>query len=1214
MLDSKERLHDFERCGLANCLSEATRQKIHNVVHELVHDIQTKKAKLRDIGLETFSVATASILDTSSGKDEHKFNQFVSIWSKLDIAYANVGIYIPPRVWNDEKKKADLEDTLCKQVATAANTDLGLVDLVHISCNADEAKTGMHGKALLRLFGNVPGVEVTVVRGKYWPSVSDSTNKANIVVGIRLQAGKRKKDSAKSKMTYNGQKMQESQQFTRSRPGEMNPMHPRFENDKLKVMVYLPNQFLVITAYDEDKGIRTPIGEVMLKVDDVLSECRGNEALGFERCYGMFKVGSAKPVFFKKQQPQGRTQNEETTEARQSEIVIQLKSFTLATQHGMSKLSDCVMKEANDSSSPLRLGCIVTGPAFDEGRSWETLSIYVCCNASEFQQERAFLDRFVFPALACKCQNLKIYFKSIDMSEYSDRHIVKRLQAIHQCKIRSYDSKAQSKDAHLVLCLLGEKRGRELDEKDINRLRAAETVPGMYDWIIESAMKGMSVLEMELQAAVFNSPGQSEPIFCFRNPEFLNSQELVDNVPKFVRTRYVEANVVSKAKMLDLKNKVNTEFPHGIIRYEPTFDRFIPVGPRTSPVGPSTSNSPLADCSTLKGPLPHIDTHGLKSMASKEPGDAQVGGLAHFAAPAVAVVWGKKLLRKARNTIDHKIDGKVCLGHLEEFGLQVYERIWDIVCTRYSYARSRTRIDVYSEEVQAQAEQVRAFYRGQFRVPGGTQADLVQKLHDVSDFVHTEYGDVTYLLGSQGCGKSSILAHLIVDKGLVDVPEDKMESRIENEENTKAVKGYMHSLLHASRALSASESDPLRGVTNEEKISTTKWTRVHKVVSASILLDKKPNAHEVNRETKNSSYVWDRASHDKSELRSEKSSDEGEISTHAVPSKVNKGMLKRVIDSVHNAILGEVPTSELFFRLKSPLCVYFIKRPAHSTWHLIAHLCSSLLGHQCEAPSWRRLEEILRHITSPSGLSDKEALSVLFILDGIDKAERDEFRRLALVFQGRVRMIISLDATKIQGSRQNRHGFFGSCYEGLRKSVTTITVPPLAYVERKQVLDNLIHRVGLKKKPKNLGVITDRQAAGSPRYLKTVAGYFASCLALTTTPKDLELLDNNASDIILNHVLPMVEQIVGAENLCNLVECLMVNPRGCDLKDLRAMMRGLDLDIADGNIRLAMEAFRPFADAGVCSCDWVCFKHSLHVRICTCAYTFVCDGKPGVLT
>ena len=160
-----------------------------------------------------------------------------------------------------------------------------------------------------------------------------TTGHRNLVVGVKLVSGKQRGKEGKPSPSigYLARKLQAIQQFTASRAGEINPVNPKFIDEVFQVLVYAQNQNLVITAYEQDKGTRSPIGEFTLKVDDVLRECRNSAGMEFQRSYGMVKSASLKPVYYRNQ---GNDQDANTNRVmRQSEIVVKLKYFTHPAKH-----------------------------------------------------------------------------------------------------------------------------------------------------------------------------------------------------------------------------------------------------------------------------------------------------------------------------------------------------------------------------------------------------------------------------------------------------------------------------------------------------------------------------------------------------------------------------------------------------------------------------------------------------------------------------------------------------------------------------------------------------------------------------------------------------------------------------------------------------------------------------------------------------------------
>ena len=1132
LLEAKNRLHFNQHSGLSDCFSEAMRQKMLNLLQQLTQEIGILKAGLLELGMEAFGIITGSMLGLEKqhskvvdGKEPHKFLEFANLWGEMDYAYANVSIFLPPRVYSDKKGMDDLENMLCQQLASTARVEPQLVDLVTIACDPSEEKTGMQGKALIKFMGHATGLEVTILAGKYWPC-ADSSNSAVAVVGVKLGPGRRinakgvkyaSKDSHAADLGYLARKMQESQQLTGVRAGFMNMVNPKFDDETFKLMIYAPDQVLLVTAYEDDKGIHTVLGDVSLKVDDIVSECRRCPGLQFKRSYGLVK-NLGKPVFF-------QVSKEDKSKDRQSEIVLQFKVFALAAKQATSKMAESVMKEASKPDSALRAGCIVTGPAFlDERASWETLRIYVCSDYFEMRPEREYLVKYVFPALACQCLTLKLHFQWIDLSAYgrdgTRDDIAKRIHAIHQSKIRGYDMKGRLKESHLVLCLVGEKRGRVLDARDIRRARGAEPTPGMYDWVITGAKKGMSVLEMEMKAAIFNGIERCDPIICIRNPAFLDNEELVNTVPKAVRARFIESSRVHRAKMDDLKENISSKLPSKIIRYKPTFSHFMP-----EEAGDPPRLSVFAS------------TDGDSSKARPEGSpDARVD-----------------------ETPPKEVDGTICLKSLESFGLSVYERIWDIICQRYSFSRSRTRPNLYGEEVQFQGAEVKALYKTQHQVLGGTQESVVQTLNDVTEFANFDSGDIIYLMGLHGCGMSTLLARFIVERGLIDV-QDSFDDCHTDDNGPPRLKTYARKVINIGRITGSAQSTE-----DHEKTNKNAWVKIRS--SAALTL-------------------WNTISHDKPDTgnitilkvgyeenahaspRSALNALHHKISQLPTENKEDQEVLEQLLSCIRTLEARQVSIAEISMRLMPPRCIFFFKREMHTTRHMLSYLCSSLLQrNDSMAPSWRRFEEIVRQTTSSADLSQP----VLLILDGIDNEERQEIRNIVSKFQGRVRALMSIDKLALQNDDR-------PAYEGLRKCLTVVNVPDLGHEERKEIFDVLIRRIGPKKKPEILTVITDRPVAGSPLYLQTIAAYFAAGIVLSVRPQPMMSLNNTVEDVIEKDFLPMLECRVGEDYVRVFADIMIFSKRGNESKDLNAMMQSFGVPLAESKLRLLMEAFRPFAD------------------------------------
>jgi len=515
-------------------------------------------------------------------------------------------------------------------------------------------------------------------------------------------------------------------------------------------------------------------------------------------------------------------------------------------------------------------------------------------------------------------------------------------------------------------------------------------------------------------------------------------------------------------------------------------------------------------------------------------------------------------------------DGEIHLGNLDRFGLETYERIWDVICKRYSYSRQHTSINLYGAEVSAQTDIIRSLCKAQHQVADGTQEAVVKSLNDLTDFLNSGHGDVVHLLGPHGCGKSTLLARFVVEKEVVDISEAFMEER----DAVKSLKTYIREVIKLFRPTKTRKFGGEAPNIAHDSLSKSAWDRIKEVIGVALLSRAKDESSDELDAFLTRFETKIHGEHD--DLHSGTGIDDKDIdalvSQVDAPTKIDKAILHNVFEQIHLLVQRRVPAAEISFRAHHARCVLFFKRPSHTTNHMISHLCSSVLEKQdAQAPSWRRFELLLRQTTEPPELSNKEAAPILIVLDGINQEERSEIRRIVRSFQGRVRAIISIDPTALQDDDQ-------STFHGLRKFTTTVTVPPLAYTERKLVFSHLIDRVGPKKRPENLGMVTSRPNAGSPLYLNTVAAYLSACIVLNSQPESLGLIANNTAEIISHQFLPMVERNMGEEVVRNFVAVLNHDPLGHERKEIRAMLHGCDVDLPEDRLRVLMEAFRPFAD------------------------------------
>jgi hypothetical protein len=484
------KLYGMQQCGLLECVSFDAQENWLYLVRTIVQTLELVRGNMRENGFEFYEDATSSFLEQGSGNSgdsSYKFLELAGLWTNTESrGLLSLSIYVPPKVWEDDQKRFDLEKTLCQQVAQSARIHAQLVDILRVDLDHGSSQSGAHGKAFVSLMAQASGLRLTIKSGSFWPvfSDADSKYKGNIMVGIRVTPLRKKRVPKETSLqgqsrTLLARLAQKTQFVTKSRPGEIDPVMPVFEDESFELYVYAPDQCLVLTAYSVANGIQGNLGEIYIKVDDMLSECRRSNST-VTRTYGLANHLNFKPVYCKNKA--------DKSDMKQAQITCQFTYFTRAAPCTPQQMVERVAKEASDLRSPLCEGCVVTGLGFEDDRTlWESLTVYVVAQSqtSEFMQEREILNRCVFPALFIRCQALKVHLSWINMSERGEGavgDVVNRLLAMNRCKIKRHDEKGKSMNCPFVLCLLGEKHGRVLDAKDTKKLVDANH-DGIFDWV-----------------------------------------------------------------------------------------------------------------------------------------------------------------------------------------------------------------------------------------------------------------------------------------------------------------------------------------------------------------------------------------------------------------------------------------------------------------------------------------------------------------------------------------------------------------------------------------------------------------------------------------------------------------------------------------------------------------------------------------------------------
>ena len=1143
-LDALRKIFGIQQSGLAECLQSNTYHNLVSLVGTIVQAAESSRAKLKEKGLEAYADQMQSFLQGTNTAAPYKFLELAGLWTEVDTgAFINLSVYVPGKVWGDEKERFEFEKTLCKHVAGAARIDARLVDLVQVSLDPAEQARGTQAKALLRLMAHVTGLTLRVVSGKHWPVFMDANSKhnSNISVSVRLMALRKKlrtqgKSSQEMAMQVRMANFlttlsQKTPLVTRSKPGKIDPVMPIFEDETFELFVYAPDQCLVITCYSFANGIQQNLGEVNIKVDDLISEAlRCHEVV---RSFGLVNHLNFKPVYFKNLSDKSRM--------RQAEITLSFQYFTRAAGCSPQKMVQRVCREAADMRSHLRAGCVVTGLAFqNDNTAWETLTIYVSAQSQtpEMKQERIVLLKYVFPALAIRCKTLKIHFKWIDLSHSGNVNAdaIHRLEAINKSEISGYDDQGRSVRSTFALCLIGEKRGRVLNRKDVRGIVAANS-DGVYDWVLKGIRRGMTDLEMEVKAALFHNQtgaNKNEVIVCCRNPAFLSDQRFLNDVPKSIRARYMEAHGSSNhVKMSELKDSALLRAQR-VVHYRPSFESFVPR------FDSEDEDDDFEDKSRGTNDLSRTQTWAPSQGENVAEGNRRdlLKGLTSDSQKSCGA--------------QEVFDGDVVVGGLHGFALSVFESVWNTITKRYSYYRSGSRVNPYDESIFKQTELINAYCTAQYLVPEGTQEKVLTMLEDLMEFSCLEYGDVVLLIGAHGSGKSTLLARLVQHSKVLKT-ERILNVPMVQRQFSRAVRRVIDArrmFSHTQKATSNSNEPEM------ERIGTEQWADIrYQIWKSGQNLEDRKQESEIMSMLPNSSEV----------------------------NKRDHVKLGKILAGIKSLRETKTLESEIKFRLQQPRVHFFFKCAGDTTMHMLTHLCSSILGRDTTQVSWERFEDLLRlscipgykHKDSPEKVKYQPAL---LVLDGLDEKERVEIRRIVLALQGRVRALMTVDEADIQD-----HDL--STYEGLRDTCSTIRIPELGHDERILMFDFLIAFGLNKNKPESFRtqIITERPAAGNALYLKTVVAYLQAANILRRNPDPATAISTETVDIIISHMIPMAEKRVGAQAVRWLFQILNFESRGLEYKDMRSTMQALASaesceQISDGDLRLLVECFRPFAD------------------------------------
>ena len=465
-----------------------------------------------------------------------------------------------------------------------------------------------------------------------------------------------------------------------------------------------------------DKGVKSVLGEIVVPVEDVLAECHSKHDEKFSCTYEICKVGTKKPVTWKSSGMDGNPM------LRKATLDLQFRFSTKQSQRKVmpSKMLETVVSQIRDEESSLIQTSFILGPSFqDVDGSWDTVDIYLSSNLDDMHAEREFLNRYVFPALAIKCLDLRLRLQWKDLSSsmvHGNRDdIIQRLETLLSCSVRNFDSRARKMKQCLMVSLIGEKRGRIVDSRDIRRLERSSLLQhGDFSKMMEAVRKGVSVQELEtrcgqvpplcpssdapaglygefneLRGWTFERPNDS--LICIRDNAFLSGPEFQAQVPPQVREYFLERDETDMGKNHKFKSFLNKTASPNVVHYSPRFH-----------------------------------SYALNQDAS-----------------ATA----------ARKSCKH-----VSLVGMEEFGMTVFSRLWNVLRQRFPCSRSKVAVNRLLTEQARQEQIVMSYVQPLVFADNGSQ---VQTLRRLFHCLFLQGVLVSYLTGEHGSGKSSLLAKFV---------------------------------------------------------------------------------------------------------------------------------------------------------------------------------------------------------------------------------------------------------------------------------------------------------------------------------------------------------------------------------------------------------------------------------------------------------------------
>uniref|UniRef100_A0A7S4JSE4 C2 domain-containing protein n=1 Tax=Guillardia theta TaxID=55529 RepID=A0A7S4JSE4_GUITH len=438
LLDVRTRILDLHKSGLYESFESELQEDVDLIYRIVNYRIHSNKSIMKHRGIQSFEAENRELLLLDSSafclQDSQNFLKFVSLWTEADSnEFLTFDMAIPEAIFRDDKKRRMFFKDVCCQVSEVGLIQTPLVDLVfQQESHLAEAEHGVQGRAIISILEQVTILEVTVLRANNLP-VSDKLSKSTRCIGLQLKNSPLMK---KDQLGILAQEAAEHVHVAEFHSLDFKKLSDPHYDRRFDLLIYDDKQELHLTCYDEDKsGPKALLGEVTLRVEEIVSECREMEHETVSASFLLNKPGTYRVIHHELL--------DDPSQVGYAQVFLSFRVSSLQSHVQPEKAAREALSHIRSGTSRLRLGYSLMGHASDLSSSWQSIEIHLLCNRQEMLAERLLLERFVFPSLAVRCLSRRVIFRS---SEVRGNEAIK--------SVNLEDSATVSK---ILLCLLGEK-------------------------------------------------------------------------------------------------------------------------------------------------------------------------------------------------------------------------------------------------------------------------------------------------------------------------------------------------------------------------------------------------------------------------------------------------------------------------------------------------------------------------------------------------------------------------------------------------------------------------------------------------------------------------------------------------------------------------------------------------------------------------------------